>query len=119
MTGTTSLQGEGAADTSPKSREVVGGCTNRKDSVRGNDRNHPSKSHHGIKGKQQRDRRKLREKRRSTGVVHLASTESTGGSTTGEEEMLEDMCTETKRNTQQNESIGESPLATVSLSGSC
>ena len=29
-------------------------------------------------------RRKLREKRRSTGVVHLASTESTGGSTSGE-----------------------------------
>jgi len=27
------------------------------------------------KGKQQRDRRKLREKRRSTGVVHLQSTE--------------------------------------------
>ena len=27
------------------------------------------------KGKQQRDRRKLREKRRSTGVVHLPSTE--------------------------------------------
>lgn len=107
-----SLQGEGAADTSPKGREVVGGCNNRKDSVRGNERNHPSKSHHGIKGKQQRDRRKLREKRRSTGVVHLASTESTGGSTTGEEEMLEDMlCTETKRNTAQNESIGDTSLA--------
>jgi hypothetical protein len=30
--------------------------------------------HHVNKGKQQRDRRKLREKRRSTGVVHLAST---------------------------------------------
>ena len=29
------------------------------------------------KGKQQRDRRKLREKRRSTGVVHLQSTEVT------------------------------------------
>ena len=27
------------------------------------------------KGKQQRDRRKLREKRRSTGVVHMPSTE--------------------------------------------
>lgn len=112
-----SLQGEGGADTSPKGREVVGGCTNRKDSVRGNDRNHPSKSHHGIKGKQQRDRRKLREKRRSTGVVHLASTESTGGSTTGEEEMLEDMCTETKRNTQQNESIGDTSLAVEVTTG--
>jgi len=107
-----SLQGgEVVADTSPKGREVVGGCSNRKDSVRGNERNHPTKSHHGIKGKQQRDRRKLREKRRSTGVVHLASTESTGGSTTGEEEMLEDMCIETKRNTQQNESIGDTTLA--------
>jgi len=112
-----SLQGEGGADTSPKGRDVVGGCNNRKDSVRGAERNHPSKSHHGIKGKQQRDRRKLREKRRSTGVVHLASTESTGGSTTGEEEMLEDMlCTETKRNTAQNESIGDTSLS-VEVSG--
>ena len=34
----------------------------------------PNKMHHSNKGKQQRDRRKLREKRRSTGVVHLAST---------------------------------------------
>merc|ERR1711974_184320 len=75
--------------------------------------------HHGNKGKQQRDRRKLREKRRSTGVVHLASTESTGGSTTEGEEVVEDLCSETKRNTAQNESLGESPLATVSLSGSC
>lgn len=32
-----------------------------------------------------RDRRKLREKRRSTGVMHVPSTESTGGST-GEDE---------------------------------
>ena len=49
---------------------------------------------------------------RSTGVVHLASTESTGGSTSGEEELSEcDMAalsSETKRNTQQNESVGES-----------
>jgi hypothetical protein len=43
--------------------------------------------HHSNKGKQHRDRRKLREKRRSTGVVHLISTESTGGSTSdGEDE---------------------------------
>ena len=34
--------------------------------------------HHVNKGKQQRDRRKLREKRRSTGVVHLASTGTKG-----------------------------------------
>merc|ERR1719206_803148 len=118
-----SLQGEGGADTSPKGREVVGGCNNRKDSVRGAERNHPSKSHHGIKGKQQRDRRKLREKRRSTGVVHLASTESTGGSTTGDDEGTADtageapqerapsalpLTLETRRNTQQNESIANS-----------
>ena len=106
-----------AADTSPKPKdanlrgEVLGERNNRKDSVRTTERNHPGKSHHGIKGKQQRDRRKLREKRRSTGVVHLASTESTGGSTTGEEELSEcDLGTETKRNTQQNETIGDSSL---------
>ncbi len=69
----------------------------------------PNKPHHINKGKQQRDRRKLREKRRSTGVVHLASTgtflaldltwiietfglviESTGGSTTGDDEESSD-----------------------------
>ena len=98
------------ADTSPKGRDMIGDRGNRKDSVRATerDRTHPNKSHHGIKGKQQRDRRKLREKRRSTGVVHLASTESTGGSTSGEEELSEcDVGNETKRNTAQNESIGE------------
>jgi len=42
----------------------------------GKDSKRPNKSHHVNKGKQQRDRRKLREKRRSTGVVHLASTGS-------------------------------------------
>ena len=66
-----------------------------------------SKMHHGSKVKQQRDRRKLREKRRNTGVIHLASTESTGGSTTGEEDMKEDMSSETKKNTEQNEIIGK------------
>jgi len=66
----------------------------------------PAKLHHNNKGKNQRDRRKLREKRRSTGVVHLASTESTGGSTSGEEEeFTEIMGGETKRNTLHNESI--------------
>ena len=44
--------------------------------------------------------------------MHLAGTESTGGSTSGEEELSEcDMAalsSETKRNTQQNESVGES-----------
>ena len=109
-----SLPGEAAGpDTSPKGRDVLGERNNRKDSVRTTerDRPHPGKSHHGIKGKQQRDRRKLREKRRSTGVVHLASTESTGGSTSGEEELSEcDVGTETKRNTQQNETIGDNSL---------
>jgi len=61
----------------------------------------------GSKGKQQRDRRKLREKRRSTGVVNLAITESAGGSTTGEEDMqsLGVVALETKKNTQKNETI--------------
>jgi len=114
--------GEGAGgDTSPKrgmTREgLANSQTGKKESIRGN---HPKNlMHHGNKGKQQRDRRKLREKRRSTGVVHLASTESTGGSTTEGEEVSEDLCSETRRNTQQNESLGESPLATVSLSASC
>ncbi|KAL3210479.1 hypothetical protein MRX96_008721 [Rhipicephalus microplus] len=58
---------------------------------------------HANKCKAQRERRKLREKRRSTGVVHLQSTESTGGST-GEEEELLNMSAETRRNTTLNES---------------
>lgn len=58
---------------------------------------------HINKGKQQRDRRKLREKRRSTGVVHLPSTESTGGSTGEDEEELGGACLETKHNTHHNE----------------
>ena len=105
-----------AADTSPKPKDaalrgdVLGERNNRKESVRTTERNHPGKSHHGIKGKQQRDRRKLREKRRSTGVVHLASTESTGGSTSGEELSECDVGIETKRNTQQNETIGDNSL---------
>ena len=49
-------------------------------------------SSYSLKGKPQRDRRKLREKRRSSGVVHLASTESTGGSTTGDDEGSSDAC---------------------------
>merc|ERR1711962_1972635 len=80
----------------------------------------PSKMHHANKGKQQRDRRKLREKRRSTGVVHLASAESTGGSATGDDEESSDaaqgqggaavdkVLLETRRNTYQNESIANS-----------
>ena len=58
---------------------------NRKDSVRdprgdrerGGHSGHQNKvSHHGIKGKQQRDRRKLREKRRSTGMMSTIFCES-------------------------------------------
>jgi len=65
-----------------------------------------NRANHMNKGKQQqRDRRKLREKRRSTGVVHLPSTESTGGST-GEDED-ETQTAETRRNTQHNEQVLE------------
>ncbi|XP_042856342.1 PRKC apoptosis WT1 regulator protein-like isoform X4 [Penaeus japonicus] len=63
-----------------------------------------NRPNHTNKGKQQRDRRKLREKRRSTGVVHLPSTESTGGST-GEDEELLSMTAETRRNTHYNEHL--------------
>ena len=49
------------------------------------------------------------------GVVHLASTESTGGSTTGDDEessdqqpSLDRVLLETRRNTHQNESIANS-----------
>lgn len=43
-----------------------------------------TRPNHINKGKQQRDRRKLREKRRSTGVVHLPSTEVSLSSVTFE-----------------------------------
>ncbi|XP_046420115.1 PRKC apoptosis WT1 regulator protein isoform X2 [Neodiprion pinetum] len=62
---------------------------------------------HINKGKQQRDRRKLREKRRSTGVVHLPSTESTGGSTGEDEEEIGGTCPETKQNTHHNEFLDQ------------
>ena len=79
--------GGAAADTSPKGREVMAERErgNRKDSVRdprgdrerGGHSGHQNKvSHHGIKGKQQRDRRKLREKRRSTGMMSTIFCES-------------------------------------------
>uniref|UniRef100_T1J5F9 Staphylococcal nuclease domain-containing protein 1 n=1 Tax=Strigamia maritima TaxID=126957 RepID=T1J5F9_STRMM len=57
----------------------------------------PARPNHMSKGKQQRDRRKLREKRRSTGVVHLPSTESTGGSTGEDEDELLSLNAETKK----------------------
>ena len=72
-----------------------------------NTKSQGSKIQHGSRGKQQRERRKLREKRRSTGVVHLGNTESTGGSTTGEEDGKEEMGGETKKNTEQNEIMGK------------
>lgn len=59
------------------------------------------------KGKAQREKRKLREKRRSTGVVRLPSSENTGGSTGEEDEVL--VSAETKQNTDYN----ESPLENV------
>lgn len=64
-----------------------------------------TRPNHINKGKQQRDRRKLREKRRSTGVVHMPSTESTGGSTGEDEDELLSLNAETKRNTLCNEVI--------------
>ena len=42
--------------------------TSPKPIIRGKEKR-PNKMHHGNKGKQQRDRRKLREKRRSTGKI--------------------------------------------------
>lgn len=72
---------------------------------------HISRANHMNKGKQQqRDRRKLREKRRSTGVVHLPSTESTGGSTGEDEDEAQSMTAETRRNTQHNELIDREPV---------
>ncbi|XP_063244452.1 PRKC apoptosis WT1 regulator protein-like isoform X2 [Bacillus rossius redtenbacheri] len=72
---------------------------------------HVNRSNHLNKGKQQqRDRRKLREKRRSTGVVHLPSTESTGGSTGEDEDENQSMTAETRRNTQHNELLDRSDV---------
>ncbi|XP_074099719.1 uncharacterized protein LOC141527887 isoform X3 [Cotesia typhae] len=48
---------------------------NNKPIMRKQDKRITNRPIHINKGKQQRDRRKLREKRRSTGVVHLPSTE--------------------------------------------
>ena len=73
----------------------------------GNTTTQGSKVQHGSRGKQQRERRKMREKRRSTGVVRLENTESTGGSTAGEEEGKDEMGGETKKNTKQNEIMGK------------
>lgn len=66
---------------------------------RARDKRRPNHLH---KGKLPKDKRKLREKRRSTGVVNLQSTESTGDSLDDEddEELLE-----AKKNTSYNEVI--------------
>ena len=49
--------------------------TSPKPIVRGKEKR-PNKMHHGNKGKQQRDRRKLREKRRSTGKLFFNALET-------------------------------------------
>ena len=58
-------------------------------------------------GKLQKDRRKMREKRRSTGVVYLGCQgNDSNGTTTGEEEEEEEEVVvdeETVKNTKQNE----------------
>jgi len=56
---------------------------------------------HLHKAKPAKDKRKLREKRRSTGVVHMPSTESTGDSL--DEDDIK--CPETRRNTTLNEGV--------------
>ncbi|XP_029657057.1 PRKC apoptosis WT1 regulator protein isoform X5 [Octopus sinensis] len=61
-----------------------------------------TRPNHLHKGKPPKDKRKLREKRRSTGVVHLPSTESTGDSLDDEDEG-DKIALETKRNTTFNE----------------
>lgn len=85
-----------------------------KPTVRSKDKRCP-RPNHVNKGKAQRERRKLREKRRSTGVVHLPSTESTGGSTGEDEEELL-MSAETRRNTNYNEAQVEKDHQGVSES---
>ncbi|KAH9499033.1 hypothetical protein Btru_005471 [Bulinus truncatus] len=58
-----------------------------------------------VKGKLPKDKRKLREKRRSTGVVHcIPSTESTGDSLDDEDDD-EDVIHDTKKNTNYNEGV--------------
>ncbi|PVD29083.1 hypothetical protein C0Q70_11680 [Pomacea canaliculata] len=62
-----------------------------------------SRVNHMHKGKLPKDKRKLREKRRSTGVVHLPSTESTGDSLDDDDDDDENVIHETKKNTVYNE----------------
>jgi hypothetical protein len=65
------------------------------------DKSRGSRPNHLHKGKTAKDKRKLREKRRSTGVVHMPNTESTGDSLEDEE----GKSAETRRNTSYNEVI--------------
>lgn len=67
-----------------------------------------SRANHLHKGKLPKDKRKLREKRRSTGVVHLPSTESTGDSLDDDDDDDENMIHETKKNTTFNEATATS-----------
>lgn len=98
--GSLALECGGDHDASPKPRAKDKRCP---------------RPNHANKCKAQRERRKLREKRRSTGVVHLQSTESTGGST-GEEEELLNMSAETRRNTTLNEVLHQQDGASISSS---
>ena len=70
-------------------------------------------------GKLQKDRRKMREKRRSTGVVYLGCQgNDSNGTTTGEEEEEEEELVlvdeETVKNTKQNEISNNSTTTTSS-----
>ncbi|XP_076370382.1 PRKC apoptosis WT1 regulator protein-like isoform X2 [Tachypleus tridentatus] len=93
----------GVVDSSGITSGIVDQDVSPKPTSRVKDKRCP-RPNHVNKGKAQRERRKLREKRRSTGVVHLPSTESTGGSTGEDEDELLSMSAETKRNTSLNES---------------
>ncbi|XP_064605595.1 uncharacterized protein LOC135470520 isoform X2 [Liolophura sinensis] len=64
-----------------------------------------TRPNHLQRGKLPKDKRKLREKRRSTGVVHLQSTESTGDSLDDEDTDKDRPVMETSRNTKYNEII--------------
>ncbi|WAR07180.1 PAWR-like protein [Mya arenaria] len=82
---------------------IIHDSPSRSAAQRMKDKRRPS---HLQKGKPLKDKRKLREKRRSTGVVHLASTESTGDSLDDDHEE-EKVLTEAKRNTTYNEVIDD------------
>lgn len=102
--------GEHDASPKPLSR-IKEKRVNRNVPVRQPLADHLNRPNHLNKGKQPRDRRKLREKRRSTGVVHLPSTESTGGSTGEDEGDVLSITAETRRNTIQNEHLVHESVA--------